>query len=125
MTETHTADSGPDESESIKAAKRGEAHAANEAARARADAEAAGTEAERLAEALGEKRAERDKVKTRCEELKERVSRMSLDDPAFEEASAAGLEIVRKELERWRNVATRSPRKRGQWRRHRTRPPGS
>jgi hypothetical protein len=34
----------------------------------------------------------------------------------IEGALAAGLLIVRKELDRWQNVAAGSPRKRGQWR---------
>ena len=33
-----------------------------------------------------------------------------------EDALTAGLGIVRRELDRWRNVAAGSPRKRGEWR---------
>ena len=35
----------------------------------------------------------------------------------IEGALAAGLLIVRKDLDRWRNVAAGSPRKRGEWKR--------
>jgi hypothetical protein len=36
------------------------------------------------------KQAERDRVKAQCEELKERVSHMPLDDPLFQKTSAEG-----------------------------------
>jgi hypothetical protein len=82
MSEIHS-----DASESIKAAKRGEQHADREAKRSRADAEAAGTEVERLAEALRQKDGELAKVTARCEALKAELSGLALDDPGAEKPS--------------------------------------
>lgn len=78
------------ESPAIREAREQEAKATEAAQQTRSAADAAQQAVEQASQAVMNKQAERDRVKAQCEELKERVSHMALDDPQFQKTSAEG-----------------------------------